>query len=169
MEELKSLFGDESIDYATFEQKLTESGMKLADIAKGGYIAKGKYDRLNAEFAEYKTANDVSKYADYDALKQENEQLKAEKVERDMYSLISKKNVDDRYAKFVLSEVKGKVTDKVNFETALDEYLKENEQFVKNENPIIRKGASSLDVSGKNSPNVGTNKKMNDFLRGSEK
>lgn len=46
MEELlKSIFGtDEQIDLKTLNERIAEKGVKLADISKGDYVAKKKYD-----------------------------------------------------------------------------------------------------------------------------
>ena len=69
MDELQELFGEESLSYADFTAKLNEKGIKLANIKAGGYVDKGKYDKLAGEYAKYKQENDVSKYADYEQKK----------------------------------------------------------------------------------------------------
>lgn len=167
MEELRQLFGDGSISFDEFTKKLGETGIKLADLSKGEYIGKGKYDKLSSDFEKYKKDNDVSKYADYDQIKQECETLKQEKAENEMMSAIVSKGVSEKFRKFVLSEVKGKVTEDKKFDKALEEYLAENEEFVEGKNPFFVKGSSSVDVSGKSKGGqADENKKMNDFLRG---
>ena len=61
MDELQELFGDEALNYADFSAKLSEKGIKLANIKAGEYVDKGKYDKLAGEYAKYKQENDVSK------------------------------------------------------------------------------------------------------------
>lgn len=168
MDELQELFGEESLSYADFTAKLNEKGIKLANIKAGGYVDKGKYDKLAGEYAKYKQENDVSKYADYDTLKAELEKLKAEKEEAEFVAKVAEARVDAKFQKFVVSEVKPLVSDKKDFKTCLDEYLKENPQFVENvqRRGVIRSGSQvSLDEgSGAGAKNI--NQKMNDFIRG---
>lgn len=168
MDELQELFGEESLSYADFTAKLNEKGIKLANIKAGGYVDKGKYDKLAGEYAKYKQENDVSKYADYDTLKAELEKLKAEKEEAEFVAKVAEAKVDAKFQKFVVAEVKQLVSDKKDFKTCLDEYLKENPQFVENvqRRGVIRSGSQvSLDEgSGAGAKNI--NQKMNDFIRG---
>lgn len=168
MDELQELFGDEALNYADFTAKLSEKGIKLANIKAGGYVDKGKYDKLAGEYAKYKQENDVSKYADYDTLKAELEKLKAEKEEAEYVAKVAEAKVDAKFQKFVVAEVKPLVSDKKDFKTCLDEYLKENPQFVENvqRRGVIRSGSQvSLDEgSGAGAKNI--NQKMNDFIRG---
>lgn len=168
MDELQELFGEESLSYADFTAKLNEKGIKLANVRAGGYVDKGKYDKLAGEYAKYKQENDVSKYADYDTLKAELEKLKAEKEEAEFVAKVAEAKVDAKFQKFVVAEVKPLVSDKKDFKTCLDEYLKENPQFVENvqRRGVIRSGSQvSLDEgSGAGAKNI--NQKMNDFIRG---
>ena len=168
MDELQELFGEESLSYADFTAKLNEKGIKLANIKAGGYVDKGKYDKLAGEYAKYKQENDVSKYADYDTLKAELEKLKAEKEEAEFVAKVAEAKVDAKFQKFVVAEVKPLMSDKKDFKTCLDEYLKENPQFVENvqRRGVIRSGSQvSLDEgSGAGAKNI--NQKMNDFIRG---
>lgn len=173
-EMFKSFFGEDgtgSIDYATFNDALTKSGMKLADINKGEYVAKAKYQKALDDFTKYKAENDLSKYADYDELKAKLQALETEKAENEMLKEVSKAKVDDKFGKFVMSEVKQLVTDKKDFATCLKEYLEQNPQFVQDEddkksvfkvrtNPDLQKGDGSQKSS--------TNTIMNKILRGKQ-
>ena len=168
MDELQELFGDGTLNYADFSAKLSEKGIKLANIKAGGYVDKGKYDKLAGEYAKYKQENDVSKYADYDTIKTELEQLKAEKADAELAKEVAEANVDVKFQRFVTSEVKPLVTDKKDFKTCLAEYLKENPQFVINtqRQGVFQKGSqSNFDDGGKGGA-PSTNKKMNEILRG---
>lgn len=169
MDELKELFGEESLDYATFEQKLGEKGIKLANLKAGGYIDKAKYDKLAGDFTKYKTDNDVSKYADYDAIKQELETLKAEKAEAELMKDVAAAKVGDKFQKFVLSEVKPLVTDKKDFKACLADYLKDNPQFLEDNQGVFKRGSQVILEGGAGGGDKSTNKKMNDILRGVRK
>lgn len=171
MEELKELFGEGSLDFNAFQTKVAEKGYKLANLASGAYVDKNKYDKLNNDFAKYKTENDVSKYADYDSLKSEIEQLKTEKIENEMMSKVVAKNVNEKFRKFVMSEVKGLVTEQKDFDTCLKEYLETNKQFVEvpKKQAVFQKGNSADDMQGRSQGQETVNKKMNDLLRGARK
>ena len=167
MDELKDLFGDESLDYAMFEQKLTDSGMKLVNLKSGGYVDKAKYDKLAGDFTKYKADNDVSKYADYDSLKAEVEQLRAEKLEAGYMSEAAAAGVDEKFREFVVSKAQASVTKDKDFKSCLTDYLKDNQQFITQQTPPkYFSGTTSLDMSGKNNAEQTTSQKMNNFLRG---
>lgn len=168
MDELKTLFGSDSLDYATFEQKLGEAGINLANLAGGGYVAKGKYDKLAGEYAKYKADNDPSKYADYDSIKAERDTLKAEKAERELSAKVTAAGVGERFTKFVMSEVSALVTDKKDFDTALKEYLAANPQFAEQEQPrgFFSRGSTAPNMQGGDEGKKTINQKMNNLLRG---
>lgn len=171
MDELQELFGEGTLSYADFSAKLNEHGIKLANIKAGGYVDKGKYDKLAGEFAKYKTENDVSKYADYDTIKTELEQLKAEKADAELAKEVEAAGIDSKFQKFVTAEVKALVTEKKDFKTCLGEYVKENPQFVVNlqRQNVFQKGSQANFESGEKSSASPTNKKMNEILRGARK
>ena len=168
MDELQELFGDGTLSFADFSAKLNEKGIKLANIKAGGYVDKAKFDKLSAEFSKFKQDNDTSKYADYDTIKTELEQLKAEKADAELAKEVSAANVDMKFQRFVMSEVKALVTDKKDFKTCLGEYLKENPQFVinKQRQGVFQKGSQSNFHDGNKVSAPSTNKKMNEILRG---
>lgn len=68
--------------------------------------------------------------ANYDNLKAEHEALQNKVATSEKMSLIDASNVNPKFAKFVYSEVNAMTNDKKDFKTALDEYLKDNGQFV---------------------------------------
>lgn len=166
MDELKTLFGEESLNYEAFEQKLSESGINLANLASGGYVDKRKFDKLQNDFAKYKTDNDISKYADYDNIKSELDTLKAEKEERELLDKVKKCGVTDKFQKFVVSEVKQLVTEQKDFEACLKDYIADNKQFteIEKQKGFFQKGNSSTTLKG-NEPNKEFGKKFNEFLR----
>ena len=172
MEELQELFGENTLSYADFEAKLAEKGIKLANLKAGGYVDKSKYDKLAGEYAKYKQENDVSKYADYETIKTELETLKAEKADAELAKEVAAANVDAKFQRFVMSEVKPLVTDKKDFKTCLAEYIKANPQFVVNtqRQGVFQKSSQpNFDDGDKGSGVSSTNKKMNEILRGVRK
>ena len=171
MDELQEIFGDEALSYADFSAKLNEKGIKLANIKAGGYVDKGKFDKLSAEFSKFKQDNDVSKYADYDTIKTELEQLKAEKADAELAKEVAAANVDVKFQRFVMSEVKALVTDKKDFKTCLGEYIKENAQFITNtqRQGVFQRGSQGNFETNGESSSGSTNKKMNEILRGARK
>lgn len=138
MEELKSLFGDNSLSYDEFEKKLGEaSGLKLANLKSGNYVDKSKYDKLEASYNELKDKNTqlTNGANDLEALRKEIDEYKskydsmvaeAEKSKR--MQAITEKRVDPKFSKFVYSELAGKSND--DFQKALEDYLKENKQYI---------------------------------------
>lgn len=149
--ELKELFGEESLNYDAFMEKVTANGIKLADLFEGECVSKDKYTKLQGDFDKFKTDNDISKYADYDDIKTALETLKAEKETNTLLEAITGAGVDKRYAKYVLSEVRPLVTADKDFTTCLNEYVAENEQFktVPKSNPVTVVN-SGVDLNGNN-------------------
>jgi hypothetical protein len=59
MDKLKALFGEEALTYSQLEEKLKDNKeIKLANLAAGSHISKGKYDDV---VAELNTANNTIK------------------------------------------------------------------------------------------------------------
>lgn len=171
MEELKSLFGEGSLSYDEFEKKLTEAGdgIKLANLKSGGYVDKSKYEKLEKSFNEYKAKySDLeTSTKDFDKVKSQLDELNdkyakllGEKEMADKMSLISKSNVDDDFAEFVYTKVNVLTSEKKDFQTALDEYLKEHKQFLKGTN----KG-TYVNLENGSTPPQSANQKMNEFIR----
>ena len=171
---LKQFFGEDgkaAITYEQLSQGITEKGIKLADLSLGGYVAKDKFDEQTRKFNEYKAKNDVSKYADYDVVKAELETLKAEKSDRELMEKLSGKKVKPEFQKFVLNEIKGKVTDQTPFEKAMEDYLKENSQYIAEEKEEKQTffRSSSVPLGNGSGESKTTNQKMNALIRGARK
>lgn len=49
MEFLKELFGGEAMTYEQLEKAVSGKGIKLADLSKGEYVSKGKFDDLQSK------------------------------------------------------------------------------------------------------------------------
>lgn len=168
---LKQFFGEDgntAITYEELTKGINEKGIKLADLSLGGYIAKDKFDEQTRKFNDYKSKNDVSKYSDYENLKAEVETLRAEKAEREFLEKINAKKIRPEFQKFVLSEVKGKIDDKTNFDKALENYVTDNPQYVTEigKKPVFK--SSSVPLDGTNE-NKSTNQKMNALFRSVKK
>ena len=183
-EELKELFGENSLSYDDFSKAIEEKGMKLANLSAGGYIAKSKYDDdvKKAKNLDYK-----KKYEDLEASIQGddgiNAKLKNITTERDdykskyedlnsKYSILEATNkvtsagIKPEFAKFVASEVLGQVSDTIDFDTALKAYKAKNPQFNTETTVVRKKVGSSLSLDGKETNNQSeTNQIMNDLIR----
>jgi hypothetical protein len=71
----------------------------------------------------------------------------------------------------VLSEIKGKVTEQLPFDKAMEEYLKENTQYlaVENEGAKTFFKSSSVPLENGSGESKNTNQKMNDMFRNARK
>lgn len=171
MEDLKSLFGEGSLSYEEFSQKLGEAkDIKLANLKSGNYVDKAKYDKLEVSVNEwqskYSALEESTKgfnelQTNYETLKADYDALMTKQEAADKMSMISGANVDDEFAEFVYSKVEAMTNDDKDFQTALDEYLEEHKQYLK--------GASTKNTYVNLENGVGTpksaNEKMNDFIR----
>lgn len=165
---LKQFFGEDgntAITYEQLSQGITSKGMKLADLSLGGYVDKNKFDDQVRKFNDYKTKNDVSKYADYEEIKKELEALKAEKADNELIKKLSEKNVKPEFQKFVLSEIKSSITDGKSFDNVMDEYLKNNTQYLIDEKEKTVFKSSSVPLENGIGENKNTNQRMNALFR----
>ena len=141
MEELKSLFGEDTLNYEQFEQKLSEAQdtIKLANLKSGGYVDKGKYEKLEGQLNDLKTKytalNDSTKdYEDlknnYNTISEQYKELKAKSDENEKLYIIRDSGVKPKFAKFVYNEVKSTLKEGDDFQKSLDSYLKNNKEFL---------------------------------------
>ena len=183
-DELKELFGENSLSYDDFSKAIESKGMKLANLSAGGYVAKNKYDD---DLKKAKNLDYNKKYEDLEESIQGddgiNAKLKNITTERDdykskyeelnsKYSLldattkVANAGIKPEFAKFVASEVLGQVTDTLDFDTALKAYKAKNPQFNLETTVVRKKVGSSLGLDGKQTINPEeTNKTMNDLIR----
>lgn len=183
-DDLKELFGENSLSYDDFSKAIEEKGMKLANLSAGGYIAKSKYDddMKKAKNLDYK-----KKYEDLEASIQGddgiNAKLKNITTERDDYkskyedlnskysmleatTKVTSAGIKPEFAEFVASKVLKEVTDTIDFETALKSFKAKNPQFNTETTIVKRKVGSSLSLDGKEQTNQEeTNKTMNELIR----
>lgn len=166
MEELKELFNDELLSYEQLEQKLNEKGIKLANIKNGGYINKEKFDKQLNNYNELKSLYDklIEETKDFKNITEELSKLKAEKNDLTMLNLIENKNVDKKFAKFILNEIKGNLAENEKFEDKLTEYLKDNQQFLNNNKGMILSSAT-LNMEDNSQVAKTEDEKMNNIFR----
>ena len=183
-EELKDLFGENSLSYDDFSKAIEEKGMKLANLSAGGYVAKSKYDD---DLKKAKNLDYKKKYEDLEASIQGddgiNAKLKNITTERDDYkskyeelnskysmldatTKVVKAGVKPEFAKFVASEVLKEVTDTIDFETALKSFKAKNPQYNSETTITRKKVGSSLSLDGKETHNQNeTHQIMTDVIR----
>lgn len=169
MEELKSLFGDGSLSYDEFEQKLGEAGetIKLANLKSGNYVDKAKFEKLEKGLEDYKTKYDElfestkgfsELQTKFDEISKMNEELLSKQDIAEKMDLIKKSNVNPKFAKFIYTEVKSQVSDEKDFQQVLNEYLKENSQF-------ISMNSTYVDLQNGSTGTKSATDKMNEFIR----
>ena len=148
MEELKDLFGENGIKYDDFIQKVNEKGIKLADLSKGEYVSKKKYDddlaTANNSSADWQTKyNDLNnsiksnddtfqkKYDnlmyDYNNLKSETEKLDNSNKEYKRKEIVRENGINnDRLINLALFELK----DSQDFEKDIKDWAKNNKSLL---------------------------------------
>lgn len=159
MEFLKDLFGEEGISYADFEKKVNEKGYKIADLSKGDYVSKKKYDddllSANNKSADWETkynqlnesikSNDDTfqkKYDDllnnFNTLKTEKDNLIKENTDYKRKDVVRSTGItNDRLINLALFELK----DSQDFE-------KDAQNWAKNNKSLINGGAKSFKMNG---------------------
>ena len=171
MEELKAFFGEGSLTYEEFSQKLGEAKdtVKLVNLKTGNYVDKAKYDKLELSSQDLKSKLDAltETTKDYESIKTERDTIKSQYDElqgkfdtNEKMNLINSSNVNPKFAKYIYGEVSALTNDKKDFQTALSEYLKENKEFLN-----TSKG-TYVDLEKGNLQPKSANEKMNDFIRG---
>lgn len=170
MEELKSLFGDSSLSYDEFTQKLGDAGetIKLANLKSGNYVDKDKYDKIEKSLADYQTKyNDLKEstkdYAElktnFDDISNKYKDALAKQEVADKMAIIRGANVNPKFERFVYSEVASALTDGQDFQTALDAYLKENKEFLNTSR------GTYVDLQNGIGQPMTESQQMNNFLR----
>lgn len=158
---LKNLeLGKETVDLI-----MAEIGKKHSSLEVQIEDYKNKCDQYEKEINDYESKlselnstidNNNKSLENLQTLTNENNDLKAELQ-------MNGSNVKKEFSKFVRSEVMSNVNDDINFETALENYKKDNPQFF-TDTSVIKKVQSSPVLSGGTQPKT-TNDIMNDFIR----
>lgn len=170
MEELKSLFGEGSLSYEEFSQKLGEASesLELANVKNGNYVSRTKYGEIEKKMAKlqekYNALSENTQGYDelqtkYETLKTDYDALVTKQDETEKMNLISGSNVNPKFAKFVYAEVQSLVNESKDFKTALTEYLKDNKEF------LNQKQGTYVNLEGGTPQPKTANEKMNNFIR----
>lgn len=175
MEELKSLFGDEALNYDAFEKKLADAGdsIKLVNLANHEYVDRNVYEKqkskLEKELDEYKTRYNTlaEKTQNHDELQNQFDELNTKYKElldkqetAEKLKMIAEANVDKRFEEFVYSKVNPQVSEENDFQTVLGDFLKENSQYL-----TTSKG-TFVDLQNGSSAPQSSNETINNWLRG---
>jgi hypothetical protein len=162
LEELKQLMDSHSVDgelnhdelnkaiNAKFDGLIDSKIMRAKDNAKDSiiseFITEQGFENIdqytafvnNSKSTSTELSEKVTRFeTELEALKGVNGTLQAENENFKYSSKLG--DVDDRYKKFVMSEIKGLVKDDVDFETAKTTYLTDNTQFLKDNESIVTK------------------------------
>lgn len=164
------------------EEKKTEFNTEFRKSYKSVVEFNNKVSSLTTERDDYKTKYDElltsnnSNDTQIQQLTTELEDYKT-KYETANNALVFEKNqtkvldagIDKKFAKFVISEVSTKVDDKVDFDNALQNYIKENPQYkIEGQNQgngtKVVKVNSSLSLGGEGTGATDVNSIMNNYL-----
>lgn len=155
--DLNSVFGTESLSAEQFTQKCAEKGIKLADLATGQYVDKGKYDDLEKKHSTAVKERD-------DAVRERDDLKSAAQAEQDVKT-VTADGCAEEFAEFVLYKAKKDVTDKVDLKAATKAYLAEHPQYAAKKKPTVTKVSSQGSDKGDAGEN-NINNRMNKILRG---
>lgn len=173
-----SLFDNqENLTKEQFVSLVASKGLKLADLADGDFVTKqkfedhkAKYDKLKEDFDTLKASADPDKElvksltAERDNFKSKCEELTSYVEESKRAEILKSHKVDEKFQKFVSSEVSKLTSDSVDFDTACVKYLKDNPQYVAHE----ESGESGLLFGDKGDPSKQKSifSDLNNFVRG---
>lgn len=164
--DLKALFGEDALNYEQFTAKITEQGIKLADLSTSTYVDKGKLEKQIASNKELQAKYDelAKNTENYEAITKELNELKEEKVTNGYFEQIRNAKVDDKFSKFVLSEIRGSMKEGEKFEDVLGKYVKENPQYLMAKQGAVQFNSPNLENGG-SLPTKSENEIINDLIR----
>ena len=148
------------LDQETIDTIMAEYGKNVTNLKEKIDSYKEEIDGYKKQVGELQGTIDKNNKSleDFQNVTNENKDLKAQLQ-------MSNSNVKKEFSKFVTSEVMSKVNDETNFETALENYKKENPQYFGE--TVVRKVQSSPNLNG-GLKETTTNDIMNDILRSSK-
>lgn len=147
------------LDKETIDTIMAEHGKYLTGLKEQVEEYKTKISDYENQVKELngKIEDNNKSLEDLQNLTNENKDLKAE-------IQMNGSKVKSEFLKFVKNEVMSKVNDDTDFNTALEDYKKENPQYFGD--TVVKKVQSSPSLNtGEGSPHT-TNEIMNDILRG---
>jgi predicted nucleic acid-binding Zn-ribbon protein len=177
---LKDCFENED-SFKAFTDKVEEKGLKITEISAGDYVSKNKfndetkkYKEMKAKYEELqksiendegskKQLEDMEKT--YKELEKKYTDLESEHDRITKRMALTKGGIKEEFADFVYSEIKKKVNEDTDFDTAFKNFKKENPQY-NTEATKPRQGVNP-NLTGTATEN-NNNKFMNDLIRGKE-
>ncbi len=179
LEFLKDCFDNED-SFKAFTDKVEEKGLKITEISAGDYVSKNKFNDETKKYKDMKQKyeelqksieNDEGSKKQYEDLEKTYKDLEQKYTELEnehdritKRMAITKGGIKEEFADFVYSEIKKKVNEDTDFDTAFKTFKKENPQY-NTEATKPRQGVNP-DLTGTATDN--TNKFMNDLIRGKE-
>ena len=167
MDNLKALMGESYHDGITVEEvDAFFSKGKFVDLGSGKYVDKAKFDRVEGDLNALKEST-----KDYETLKTENENFKAEKADASLKENLVKYGIDPDSFKYVKGDVNEKVlvlsNDEAKDKKAVEDYLKTHPQFAKKvqEDKGGNKKIITTKVENQNEDKVDMNKQVNENFR----
>ena len=156
----------EIVEIEVIDKIMAEHGKVITSLRDKNDSYRDELDNYKKEVESYKAkVEKLNKTLEDDKVSLEN--LKNVANENDDLKAqiqMSGANVKKEFMKFVTSEVRQKVNDETDFETALKDYKKENPQYFGD--VVVKKVQSSPELTGGNTQPQTTNNIMNDILRG---
>lgn len=153
-ETIDTIMAEYGKNVTNFKETIESMKESVEDYKKQVTTYEDKVKELEGTIEE-----DKKSLENYQSLTNENNDLKAQLQ-------MSNSNVKKEFSKFVTSEVMSKVNDETDFETALNDYKKENPQYFGES--VVKKVQSSPILNGGTPKPQTTNDIMNNLLRGSE-
>ena len=132
----------------------------LADFFRKQGMTEAEITSAIRDFKEKKRASEP----DIGKLERERDEAQNELKTYKQKELLKENGVESRYVDFVLFEVNKKVTDKVDFETALKAYIKENPQYSGGGYRVSQQRKSGTQSTAGNTGNE-TNDYVNSMIR----
>ena len=137
-----------------YKEEITELKSQINDLKDKNVEYEGKISELNNTIS-----SNNEQLKDYENVANENKDLKAQ-------IQMTGSNVKKEFSKFVTSEVQSLVNDETDFETALENYKKDNPQYFGE--TIVKKVQTSPVLGNGEQQPQNTNSIMNDLIRGAK-
>ena len=106
MDNLKTLMGNAYHENLTIEEvDAFLTGKKLADLSSGGYVAKDKFSKIEAELKELREAT-----KDYEEVKKQVETYQAKEKETTLKQALAEAGIKDEFIDYIAFKVeKGEI------------------------------------------------------------
>ena len=161
MDNLKTLMGNAYHENLTIEEvDAFLTGKKLADLSSGGYVAKDKFSKIEAELKELREAT-----KDYEEVKKQVETYQAKEKETTLKQALAEAGIKDEFIDYIAFKVeKGEIANDDKLVDNVKTYIKDKPQFAKVEKPVVKKTIETSIGNGDDKPKP-DNKAINDALR----